>query len=467
MDKASMFDDLKHSLRILEGLAEVLLLTLIYYGGWRIFYADEGLFPAFFGNGKFVLMGVYAGLLFVVFYLCDCFKYGHHKLTDVIVSQWISIFIVDVITYFQLCLIANQMIETGPMLLILFMDVGVSFLCAYLYTAIYHHYCVPRNMLLVFGREDSLDLKFKMDTRSDKYQITQVISYDWGMEEICDAIDGHDAVIINDIPSEARNDLIKYCYGRGIRAYVAPKVSDIILTGSKEISLFDTPLRLIKGRGLTLTQRFTKRAMDIILCSLALVLFSPFMLLTALAIKIEDGGPVFYRQKRVTRNGRVFDILKFRSMIVDAEKAGEVIPATGRDPRVTKVGKVIRAVRWDESAQILNILKGDMSIVGPRPERVEHVEKYSAEIPEWHFREKVKGGLTGYAQIFGKYNTSAYDKLRFDLLYIENYSLRLDIKLMFMTLRILFSRESTEGFEKEAEKEGRRKKLISDEARDI
>ena len=467
MDKNYLFDDLKHGLRILEGFMEVLLLTLVYYGAWRLFYDDPGLFPAFLGNGKYVLMGVYAVLVVVVFYLCDCFKYGHHKLVDVTVSQWIAIFIVDFISYFQLCLIANQMIDTMPMLLLLVMDLVLSFLCAYLFTAIYHHYCVPRNMLLIFGTEDALDIKFKMDARQDKYQITQVMSYDWGMDEICDAINKHDAVIINDIPAEPRNDLIKYCYARGIRAYCAPKISDIIINGSKEISLFDTPLRLIKGRGLTLTQRFFKRAMDIVFSLIAMVPFTPVMLLIALAIKIEDGGPVFYKQKRVTRNGKVFEILKFRSMVVNAEKTGEVIPAEGRDPRITKVGRVIRAIRLDESAQIFNILKGEMSIVGPRPERVEHVQKYSEEIPEWHFREKVKGGLTGYAQIFGKYNTSAYDKLRFDLYYIENYSLRLDIKLMFMTLRILFSRDSTEGFEKEAEKEGRRKKLISNEARDI
>jgi lipopolysaccharide/colanic/teichoic acid biosynthesis glycosyltransferase len=173
------------------------------------------------------------------------------------------------------------------------------------------------------------------------------------------------------------------------------------------------------------------------------------MLIIALAIKLEDGGPVFYKQKRVTIGGNTFDILKFRSMIVNAEELGISIPATGNDPRITKVGKVIRAMRIDELPQILNILKGDMSIVGPRPERVEHVEKYTELIPEFKYRLKVKGGLTGYAQIYGKYNTSAYDKLRMDLMYIEGYSFLLDLKLIITTIRILFSKESTEGFEKQ------------------
>ena len=175
------------------------------------------------------------------------------------------------------------------------------------------------------------------------------------------------------------------------------------------------------------------------------------MLLTAIAIKLYDGGPVFFKQARCTIGGKVFYIHKFRSMIVDAEKYG-AIPATDKDPRITKVGNVIRATRIDELPQILNILKGEMSIVGPRPERVEHVEKYSKEVPEFSYRLKVKGGLPGYAQIYGKYNTSAYDKLRLDLMYIENYSLLLDIKLILMTLQIMLRKESTEGFKQEEKK---------------
>ena len=191
-----------------------------------------------------------------------------------------------------------------------------------------------------------------------------------------------------------------------------------------------------------------------------MIVAAPIMLVVAIAIKIEDRGPVFYKQKRTTRYGETFDILKFRSMIVDAEKAGISIPATGHDPRITKVGRVIRAMRIDELPQILNILKGDMSIVGPRPERVEHVEEYTRKIPEFEYRLKVKGGLTGYAQIYGKYNTGAYDKLRMDLLYIENYSILLDIKLILTTIRIMFSKDSTEGFDKAAENEKLAQELI-------
>ena len=198
---------------------------------------------------------------------------------------------------------------------------------------------------------------------------------------------------------------------------------------------------------LTIDERIIKRTMDIILSGLVLIVASPIMLLTALAIKLEDRGPVFFRQKRCTQDERVFEILKFRSMIVGAEKDGEVKPATEHDPRITKVGRLIRPLRIDELPQLLNILKGDMSIVGPRPERVEHVQKYKELIPEFSYRHKVKAGLTGYAQIMGKYNTSAYDKLKLDLMYIENYSIFQDLKLILMTIKILFKKESSEGFQ--------------------
>ena len=256
-----------------------------------------------------------------------------------------------------------------------------------------------------------------------------------------------DAIILNDIPAQKRNDILKFCYRYRVRTYVAPKLTDVMLRGAKNISLFDTPLLLVKGTGLTPAQRVSKRALDLVLSSLILIPAAPIMGLVALAIKIEDGGPVFYKQPRLTRNGREFDILKFRSMVVDAEKTAGAVLAEGNDPRITRVGKFIRPFRLDELPQLINILKGDMSFVGPRPERKVIADEYCKDIPEFSFRLKVRGGLTGYAQIYGKYNTSAYDKLRLDLMYIENYSFLLDIKLIVLTLRILFTKESTEGID--------------------
>ena len=443
-------EDKKLLIRRIEAIFQIVLFTILYYVLWKIAYS-EMTFP-YLGRGKYILMGVYAVFSVVLFYYSDSFKYGNVKLADIIVSQCIAIFIVNFITYWQLCLISNVTITPVPMIVLTILDAIISLICCYVYNVIYLKNQSPRDILMVFGSENALELEAKMAVRTDKYHFSEVISADEGLKKICERIHAHDAVLLNDVSAQIRNDILKYCYTNAIRVYATPKLSDIIMSGAEEINLFDTPLRLIKGNGLTLEQRFVKRAMDMVLCSIAMIVAAPIMLVVAIAIKLEDGGPVFFTQKRATIDGKTFDILKFRSMIVDAEKFGQVIPATEKDPRITKVGNVIRATRIDELPQIINILKGDMSIVGPRPERVEHVEKYSKEVPEFSYRLKVKGGLTGYAQIYGKYNTSAYDKLRLDLMYIEKYSLLLDIKLILMTLQIMLRKESTEGFKSEEKK---------------
>ena len=460
--KQQKFDDIKHFLRRAEGFCEAVALTMVYYLIWKYCYRQTGMVP-YYGYGKIILLGVYFALLIVIFILCDSFKFGHLKLIDVLISQWISLLIVNIITYFQLCLIANHILNPLGMFVLTGIDIVLSLICTYIFTAIYHNKYVPKNMVMIYGNKNAVSLKFKMDMRVDKYHVSEIINIDKGIEFIKNEILKHDAVIINDVSAQIRNDVVKFCYMNGVRTYVVPKISDIIIRGAEDLTLFDTPLILVKGRGLTFMQRLAKRILDIVLCLTAMVPCAPIMIIVALAIKIEDRGPIFYKQKRVTIGGREFDILKFRSMIVDAEKGGYDLSmrASGRDPRITKVGNIIRACRIDELPQILNILKGDMSIVGPRPERIENVEEYSKEIPEFIYRTKVKGGLTGYAQIYGKYNTSAYDKLRLDLMYIENYSFLTDIKLIFMTLQILVKPESTEGFDKAEELEQKKEELLS------
>lgn len=449
----------KSLLRFLEGSCETVILALLYYYVWRYAY-EADLFPSYFGYGKFVLLGVYGLLVAVLFTSFDGFKFGYLRISEALLSQWISLFIALFITYWQLCLIANRMIPVMPMVILLGLSAAIAFVCVLFYTWLYHHIYVPKNMAMVFGSDNAVTLKFKMETRPDKYRIRKLIPAEGDFDHICEQLKEYDAVILNDIPSGIRNDLLKYCYSNQIRTYVTPKLTDIIVRGATNINLFDTPLLLVRGTGLSLVQRFIKRAMDLILCVPATIVAAPFMLITALAIKIEDGGPVFFKQERMSLNGKVFRIIKFRSMVVDAEKDGRSIPATEHDPRITKVGRFIRATRIDELPQLLNIIRGDMSIVGPRPERIEHMQAYGEMIPEFDFRTKVKGGLTGYAQIYGKYNTSPYDKLRLDMMYIENYSLLLDIKLILMTLRIMLTKESTEGFDRAEEAEHRKDELL-------
>ena len=441
------YEDTKGFIRVLETLLEVLILTVFYYIAWMKGYP----LSYFAYKGKYVLMGVYAVLVLVFFQNSDCTMFGHLHRLDLVIGQIISLFLVNFITYFQLCLIANQMLSPVPMLELFAAQILVSVVLVNVFAKLYHRLYAPHDMLLIYGRRRGVELKIKMDARRDKYNISKLMNVEEGFDAICREIPKHDAVILNDVPAEIRNDILKYCYRYRVRTYVAPKLTDIMLRGAKINTLFDTPLLLVKGTGLTPAQRVAKRAMDIILCCIAMIPAAPIMLIVAAAIKLEDGGPVFYKQKRLTRNGREFEILKFRSMIVDAEKYDGAVLASDQDPRITKVGRIIRACRVDELPQLLNILKGDMSIVGPRPERKVIADEYTKDIPEFPYRLKVRGGLTGYAQIYGKYNTSPYDKLRLDLMYIENYSLLLDIKLIILTLRILFSKDSTEGIDKAQE----------------
>ena len=434
----------KNTVRKIESVIELAIMAIAYYLVWKYQIFDSEYFYPFLGRGKYVLMGIYFVLMLVIIHLCEGFKYGILKIADVLFSQWIAIFIVNAVTYFQLCLMTNVMIPIAPMLRLTLGDFVISGISVYIFFAIYQSHSKASKLLMVYGNKESVSLKLKMDTRSDSYNIRRIVSIDEGMDSIIEMLADYDGIVISDVSAEQRNDLLKYCYMHEIETYITPKISDVIIAGGEGIHQFDTPLVMINTTGLTPEQRIIKRFFDVVLCSIASVVLSPLMLIIAIAIKLEDHGPVFYKQARVTRDGKVFDILKFRSMVEDAEQR----PATDDDDRITKVGHVIRATRVDELPQLFNIIKGDMSIVGPRPERIEHVQKYTEAIPEFEFRSKVKGGLTGYAQIYGKYNTSAYDKIKLDLMYIENYSFLLDLKLILMTIRIVFKKESTEGFDK-------------------
>ena len=452
------YEDTKGSVRAAEAMVEVALLTGVYYLVWRNLYD----FSMFAYKGKYVLVGVYAVLLFVLFENTECSKFGQLHWTDLAVGQFISLLLVNGITYFQLSLIANRMVSVSPMLVLTVLQAILAILAALAFDKLYYRLYPPHDMLLIFGSESALGLKFKMDERREKYRITGVIPVQAGLERILEETAKYDAVILNEVPAALRNDILRFCYRYRIRVYLAPDLTDIMIRGAKNNTLFDTPLLTVKGTGLSPVQRVVKRTMDIVLCAIAMVVAAPIMLAVAAAIKLEDGGPVFYKQDRLTRGGREFKILKFRSMIVDAEKYAGAVLASGDDPRITRVGKVIRATRLDELPQLLNILKGDMSIVGPRPERKCLADEITKELPEFPYRLKVRGGLTGYAQIFGKYNTSAYDKLRLDLIYIENYSLLLDFKLIILTLRIIFSKDSTEGIDKAQEIREKSRELLEE-----
>lgn len=418
--------------------------TAIYYFIWQNYYNITFEHP-FRDNGKLFLIAVYFVVLLVSNAFIGSYRIDELRKSEIIFYGAFALVFTNGIAYVQICLVEAVIANLLGMLYILLAQGALLTLWAIVSSVCIHKTNPPEEMLIVYGSHLATEIVYKMSEMEDRYKILESVNVDEGFECVKEKAERFGSIIICDVPARMRNDILKFCYENNKNIYVVPKISDIIIRSASDISYFDSPIMRCTSNGLTIEQRAVKRFLDVLLSSLALLVLSPLFAVVALAIKLTDGGPVFYKQRRCTRDLKEFDILKFRSMIVDAEKNGPQ-PAVDNDSRITKVGKIIRATRIDELPQILNIIKGDMSIVGPRPERIEHVEKYSAEIPEFVCRYKVKGGLTGYAQVFGKYNTSAYNKLKMDLMYIQNYSLALDIKLIIMTVKILFKKESTEGF---------------------
>lgn len=434
-----------------------LVATGMFFCVWSSFVKVNNQTGSLMGAGNLLMA---AGVYFILYYIIGkplkAFRIGVDRKANLLASQVMSLFCVDGVEVFVSCAITGQFRFFGDFLwryliLAVVQSVGICLLIIPL-VDLYRKLFKPQQILEVYSEADD-EKKHFMNGRPDKYHIAKVISIDEGIDKIFDGIDDYEAVLINDIPSEKKNIILKECFKRDKRVYFTPKISDIIGKNSEDINLFDTPLYLCRNSGLSAMQLFIKRTCDILFSLIGLVATSPITLIIAIAIKIEDGGPVFFRQERTTIGGKVFSILKFRSMIVNAESDGKPHPAGEKDPRITKVGNIIRTTRIDELPQLINILKGDMSIVGPRPERVEHVQKYTDEIPEFVYRLKVKGGLTGPAQVFGKYNTSPLNKLKMDLSYITNYSILLDLQILFETVKILVQKESTEGFTQEKQEE--------------
>lgn len=420
-------------------LAQAAVFAFVWYDYYR------GLiFEPFWRKGNWVLIGIYA-LIFAMFArLYGGLKVGYLKRIDVFYSLSLAAICTNIVAYFQITLINRWFLPAGPMLEMTAVQIGIIIVWIWVsrwwYSRIYH----ARRLLVIYGERDPGDLIQKMNSRRDKYKISGKVHVDEGEENVHRMMEHYDGVIIWDLPSGIRNRYLKYCFAHSIRCYFSPKISDVILTGSERIHLFDTPLMLSRNMGLTVDQRAAKRMMDIVISGLGIVISSPLMLVIALMIKIYDRGPVFYFQDRLTVNRRTFRICKFRSMCVNSEKDGARL-ASRHDSRITPVGRVLRNLHLDELPQLFNVFMGDMSLVGPRPERECIMQEYQEELPEFDYRLKVKAGLTGYAQVYGKYNTTPYDKLKLDLFYIENYSFLLDIKLLFMTVKIFFQKEVSEG----------------------
>ncbi len=432
--------------RVFSFFSDVILIALYAIGFswvWYASYSDAILLP-FYRRGNWVIILIYVVVLLLFSKAFGGMKIGYLKRSDMFYAQALTIVCTNIVNYFQVSVVCRNFAAVLPFLVMTAADLIVLVLWVVITNRIYFHLYPPRKLIVVYGEKTAADLVFKMSRRVEKYMICESISAGEPMEKIQAAIARYEGVILCEVSGSKRSDLIKYCFSENIRMYISPKLSDIIIRGADEIRLFDTPLLLCRNYGLTFEQKILKRAFDIVFSVVLLVILSVVMLPCAIAIKIEDGGPVFFKQTRLTLHGKEFRIYKFRSMVVDAEKDGPRL-AREDDDRITKTGRILRKYRLDELPQLLNILRGDMSVVGPRPERPELAAEYEKDMPEFSFRLQVKAGMTGYAQVTGLYDTRPYDKLKMDLMYIENYSLFFDMRLLLMTLKTaLFPSDTNE-----------------------
>ena len=433
--------------RILKfGSAAVILLIEVglYWLLWQL-YLNNIIEERFWRRGIWLLSALYGVLLVFFLQTYGGLKIGYLKRGNIIYSHILSLFIVNTIGYFILALIDKRFHSPVSFILLTVVDGIIVCIWVFLFQWIYGVLFPPRRLLVVYGVRPVFSIMEKIGARDDKYVIGGSISIDEGIDKIMAKAKEFEGIVVGDVPSHDRNLILKKCYDSSIRVYMIPKISDILVRSSTNLNLFDTPILLSKNEGLQIDQMAVKRFIDIVVSLIGIILTSPLFVMFGAAIHLADRGPIFYTQTRLTIDGKLFKIYKFRTMRVDAEKDGVARLAGEADDRITDVGKILRATRLDELPQLFNIIKGEMSLVGPRPERPEIAAEYMEDLPEFAMRLKMKAGLTGYAQVHGKYNTTPYDKLKLDLHYIRNYSLWMDLILIVLTPKVLFMKESTEG----------------------
>ena len=429
---------------LLNGL-NVLLVTGAFWLCWEYFYENQITHP-FYYVGNLIMVFLFGLFYYFTSHLYNGYSLPISRIYELVYSQALAALISDGILYLITLLINRHYISFFPFVptfLLQFLLITGWTVAAHQW---YFRQFPPKKTVVILGQGQNVDKLVKQYGMDVHFDVQSVVPVEECLKDIPGTIGQAEVVFCCGLRSHNRNLVTKYCVAHKIGTYVIPRIGDVIMDSAKKVHLFHLPMMAVQRYNPSPEFLFFKRLYDIVLSLVALVLFAPIMVAVAVAIKLTDGGDIFYRQARLTKDGKVFQVLKFRSMRMDAEKDGVARLSTGEnDPRVTKVGRFIRAVRFDELPQLLNILKGDMAIVGPRPERPEISAQYAKDMPEWNLRLQAKCGLTGYAQVYGQYNTTPYDKLLLDLMYIARPSLFEDFKIIFATVKILFMKESTEG----------------------
>ncbi len=433
-----------------ESTKKVLSLRLIKLLHLTVTIGLFFLYQFFFGSASDLSVSVAGTVLYLtVFFLIgrtyDIYAVGSSRVLILLYSHGLTHLITAALTYVVQCLLAARLLSPIPVLVLMAVEMVWALVWCLLANAVYFRVSPPRPAVIFFDDDSELHKMEEIRYFDKKFFVTELIRTDEGAEAAIRRMSDAKVAFLVGVKDDVRSVIIKHCVTAGVQCYVLPRVGDLLLVGADQMHTFSVPFLRIRRAAPAPEYLLLKRAFDIFASATALLILSPFMLITALAIKLYDGGPVLYRQVRLTQNHREFKVLKFRSMRVDAEKDGVARLASENDDRITPIGKIIRKIRFDELPQLINILRGDMTIVGPRPERPEIAEQYEKDIPSFGLRLQVKAGLTGYAQIYGRYNTEPLDKLKMDLIYINNMSAIEDLRLIFATVKILFLPESTQG----------------------
>ncbi len=436
------------SLRVMK-LLNVLAVTTTFAVIWYLTYSD--LFKYTILNLKFwVVIGLYAVLYVTLGRIYNAFMLSMSRVSEMVLSQILAMLISGGALHIAFGIASSHPFSLWPMITTLIIQAVLSVIWCISANRWYRDTFCARSCVIVYdSRNDIGDLLHKYDLHR-KFSVKASVTVEECMADMPGLFDNRDTVFLWGISSHERNKILKYCVEHGIRSYLIPRIGDMLVNSGKVVHMFHLPMLSVERFVAPPGYFLVKRVSDILICCAALLLLSPVMLITAIAIKLTDHGPVFYKQTRLTKDRKEFEVLKFRSMRVDAEQDGVARLSSGKtDSRITPVGRLIRTVRIDELPQLFNIIKGDMSIVGPRPERPEIAAEYEKTLPEFALRLQVPAGLTGYAQVYGKYNTPPYDKLQMDLLYISHASFLEDLRIMFATVKTLFTIESTEGVSEE------------------
>ena len=436
---------MQHDMKV--GTAKVvnpILLTLPFLGVWFLYYAARTASPYYYW-GNWIVVALFFVLYILFCRIYDGFLISINRISEIVYSQALSSVISDFLLYAVICLLSKRLVNPLPLFGALVVQVLLSGLWAYCAHRWYFSKFPAKRTAVIYDVREGLERLVEEYGLEKKFKIQIAMNVQQALANK-ELLNQMDTVFLSGIHSHDRNILLKYCVEKDINVYVIPRIGDVLMSGAQSMHMFHLPMLQVGRYRPSPVYLFLKRGFDILASGIATVILSPVFAATAIAIKWYDGGPVFYKQQRLTKDGRIFEVLKFRSMRVDAEKDGVARLSTGdKDDRITAVGRFIRKVRIDELPQLLNILKGDMTICGPRPERPEIAAQYEEELPEFRLRLQTKAGLTGYAQVYGKYNTTPYDKLVMDLMYIAHPSFLQDLQIMFATVKILFMKESTEG----------------------